>query len=95
MVNELGPAVVFKQTLPKPVRADADSDGETAPDGVTCAQVVPTRNSSNSIKGVLVALSCLKNTLATLARSVPATAVASAAGSAAPIAAHCFPGHCP
>ena len=32
-------------------------------------------------------LSCLKNTLATLARSVPGTAEASAAGSEAPIAA--------
>ena len=87
MVNELGPATVLIQTLPKAVRAVADKVGDTAPDGVTKAQVVPTLNSSNSIKGVLVGLSCLKKVLATLAKSVPATDVASAAGSLPPMAA--------
>ncbi|MBL0200051.1 MAG: hypothetical protein IPP81_07700 [Chitinophagaceae bacterium] len=63
MVNELGPAVVFTQTLPKAVNAVAVNVGEAAPDGVTCAQVVPIRSSSNSINGVPVEATCLKKNL--------------------------------
>jgi hypothetical protein len=63
MVNELGPAVVLIHTLPNEDNGDEiESDG-VAPLGVTSAQVVPTLISSNSIKGVLVALSCLTNIL--------------------------------
>ena len=74
-------------TLPNASVGLTDKVGTAAPLGVTWAQVVPTLNSSNSIKGVLVVLSWRKKTLATLAKSVPATAVASAAGSAPPMAA--------
>ena len=86
MVNELGPTVVFTQILPKAVSEVAETVGVAAPVGVTDVQVVPTLSSSNSINGVPVVLFCLKKYLAALRRSVPATAVASEAGSLDPIA---------